>query len=366
MSPGRAYQLLHSDAFSAELEALGLDSGIFGGADLPAPIMQILVPRHADILDESANTFGTVNEPHTYTRASVGMYRDAAGVWQTAASNTLRLHHSLSGAFLGALFEPSSTNLFLNSDAPVSQSISLSTGNHTISVHGTGTVTSADGTGTATGHGAASEGTDVTIDVTVGGTIDFAVAGSPDLAQVEALAFSTTPIITAGSTVSRLADSGLLWSVVPAGYSNTEGTLIFDWTPLYNGEHQSGNKSMVVLNNAFVSHSYIGESANVLRLKAYDGTGGPSLSIGTTVKGITHRFVVTWESITPRVHAGARPSSTGLWSWHDANYAGAWLNGGPVVRFVAFPSLSLPQCMKNCRLYNRHFSQAETERLFTT
>lgn len=107
--------MLHSDAFSAELEALGLDSSIFGAAGIPAPIFQALVPRAAGIFDERAHTFGTANEPATFTRASTGLYRDSDGILTERASNTIRTEYDASGAFLGYLFEPAETNVLLRS-----------------------------------------------------------------------------------------------------------------------------------------------------------------------------------------------------------------------------------------------------------
>lgn len=107
---GIGYQLLHSDAFSAELEALGLGSSLFGAAGIPAPIFQSLVPRRAGVFDANANTFGTVDEPATFTRASDGIYRDSSGLYQIASPNAIRAEYSSAGAFLGYLFEPEATN----------------------------------------------------------------------------------------------------------------------------------------------------------------------------------------------------------------------------------------------------------------
>lgn len=102
------------------------------------------------------------------------------------------------------LSEPAATNYFLNSTAPVTQNITCTATTYTLSVHGAGTVTCAAGTATGSGFGVASAGTDITFEVTVGGTVSFTVAdGPPDYVQVEVGAFATSPIETAGASVTR-------------------------------------------------------------------------------------------------------------------------------------------------------------------
>jgi len=103
---------------------------------------------------------------------------------------------------------PGSTNLFLNSTAPVTQAITLTPGDWTLSVVGTGAVTSSAGTATGTGYGAATDGTPNTINITVGGTVTYTVAGGPPgWVQVEAGIYVTPPITTTGSSASRDAEA---------------------------------------------------------------------------------------------------------------------------------------------------------------
>lgn len=106
------YLMLHSDAFSAELESLGLDSSLFGAAGVPAPIFQALMPRSAGTFDHNIVTYGTVDSPGTFSRSSSdGLYLDANGIIQTAASSIIRAEYDASGDFLGYLFEPAATNV---------------------------------------------------------------------------------------------------------------------------------------------------------------------------------------------------------------------------------------------------------------
>lgn len=116
-NPGRAYQLLHSDAASAELEALGLDSSIFGAAGVPCPIWQSLVPRRSNVFDSAPHTYGTGTSPVTFARTSDGLYIDAAGSYQVAGNGVSRPGHTAAGVFLGYLLEPASTNKCTNWNA---------------------------------------------------------------------------------------------------------------------------------------------------------------------------------------------------------------------------------------------------------
>ncbi len=107
---GRGHQLIHSDAFAAELEALGLDSTLFGAAGVPAPVFANLIPRRAGVWDALPNTFGYGDFSSAFTRASDGLYRDGQGIWRVAGNNVLRPHHDANGNFLGVLFEPEEIN----------------------------------------------------------------------------------------------------------------------------------------------------------------------------------------------------------------------------------------------------------------
>lgn len=102
--------------------------------------------------------------------------------------------------FKRALIEPSRTNYFLNSATPATQNITTTAQQYTISVLGTGSVTLS---GTATG--VVTAGSPLTVTATAG-TLICTVSGTLTHAQVEAGAFATSPITTAGATVTRPAD----------------------------------------------------------------------------------------------------------------------------------------------------------------
>lgn len=134
----------------------------------------------------------------------------------------------------GYLSEDQSTNYFLNSSAPVTQTLaSLATGTYTAWIKGIGSLTTSAGTATITGAGAATAGAPDTFTVTGAGTVIETVAGTVTTAQVENSPIPTSFIPTAGTAVTRAADQLLYPS--SGNVSATAGTVYAEVT--------SGNKT---------------------------------------------------------------------------------------------------------------------------
>jgi hypothetical protein len=134
---------------------------------------------------------------------------------------------------------PARTNLFLNSNTPVTQGITTTAQAYTISVLGTGDVTvSGAAAGTAT------EGAPLTVTATAG-TLTCTVTGTLSRVQAEAGAFASPWIETLATTVTRAATNltnpltlapQLQLVVIPAT-TGTAGTMLDDGTNKlsYNG-----------------------------------------------------------------------------------------------------------------------------------
>ena len=101
--------------------------------------------------------------------------------------------------YKGPLIEPARTNYFLNSTVPVTQNITTTAQQYTVSVKGTGNITLS---GTATG--VATDGSPLTVTATAG-TLTCTVAGTLSRVNVEAGAFGTSFIDTGATTVTRPA-----------------------------------------------------------------------------------------------------------------------------------------------------------------
>jgi len=134
----------------------------------------------------------------------VGARRISANNWSNTFADGTAIP---SATLLGYLSEGAATNYFLNSGAPVTQTISLPTGTFTLgNILGSGSITSSAGTATATGYGVATSSATNRIVVTVAGTVVFTKAGTVTQAQVENTAFATSYIPTTSAAVTRAAD----------------------------------------------------------------------------------------------------------------------------------------------------------------
>lgn len=143
-----------------------------------------------------------------FTRASLGRSLDGTVGFGSGVARIVPGY--------GYLSEETRTNLFLNSSAPVTQNVTITTTTYVVTVWGSGSVAVSAGTATATGYGTATDGSPVTIVCTGGGTIVCTVTGTPTYVQVEAGTFGTSPIVTAGTSAVRAADVGTITNVFPS------------------------------------------------------------------------------------------------------------------------------------------------------
>jgi len=171
----------------------------------------------------------------TFTRASSGTFTDSAGTLQTAATDVPRFDHNpTTGESLGLLVEEARTNLLLNSGTLSTQSATVTAVAHTLHFTGTGTITltgaSAAGPLVGTGTGEANR---VSLTFTpTAGSLTLTVSGTVTNAQLEAGAFRTSYIATAGATATRAADvASITGSAFSSFYNQTEGAFFAEVFP---------------------------------------------------------------------------------------------------------------------------------------
>lgn len=285
---------------------------------------------YAPLASNTADALGAVD---TFTRASDGLYEGPGG-WQVAGTDVARFEGSR------LLMEQAATNLFLNSDAAVTQTIVLALSNYILSVHGSGSVVSSDNGGTATGHGTATDGSPVTLDVTTAGGILFTVSGSPDYVQVESGVVPTSPVITQGAAASRAADV-LEYPSLLDWVNQTEGTFLMKYVPRFSGSALPvGVTSTLGLcsfrASSFSLLSFVKTSGGSERFGANSLTGAAIVSQGLT-PGNEYHVVVRWSTTPDELDLGVSANG-GSWDWGTISaYGGSWRVDGEIMRIHRVP-----------------------------
>jgi hypothetical protein len=165
----------------------------------------------------------------TFTRASSKTVTNSAGALETVGVDVPAFDHDpTTGESLGLLVEEQRTNLLLNSETLSTQSATVTAVAHTLHFTGTGTITltgvSTAGPLVGTGTGEANR---VSLTFTpTAGSLTLTVSGTVTNAQLEAGAFRTSYIATAGAATTRSADvASITGSAFSSWYRQDEGTM---------------------------------------------------------------------------------------------------------------------------------------------
>ena len=241
----------------------------------------------------------------TFSRASQetdSFYTDAAGSSYNTYANNVPV---ITSAGL-QVFE-ARTQYLTTATSPASETVTLTTGQHTLWAIGTGTATIAAGTGTATGLGTHTPGTPLVFNVTISGTFNISKTGTLNRWQLEKGAFAT-PFMPGASRAADVAQltgaaltalQGAKWSAAVEFTAATGAPGIFNYRLLST---VGGAGSLAFGTNTTVS--WIGTSIITATL----GTGG-------------------WESTSRAAFAAATAGGIALVA-----------NGGTVVTDAATPS----------------------------
>jgi len=167
-----------------------------------------------------------------FARTSVATRINENGLIEEMGTGVPRLDYS-NGSCPSLLLEPQSTNLYLNSEIIVTQDVTTSATDYTVSFYGTGTITfTGSYSGSLVGSGAS---TRVVLTFTAtSGTLTSTVSGSATQGQIEALGYATSYIKTEGSTVTRVADTASK-SGLENQINSEEGVLYLEISSSVNG-----------------------------------------------------------------------------------------------------------------------------------
>ncbi|MEH6834192.1 MULTISPECIES: hypothetical protein [Falsihalocynthiibacter] len=259
------------------------------------------------------------------TRTTEGRLNDGT----VFAPNTLRLSTQ------GLLIEEARNNVLLTSFAPTNQTVTLAAGTYTLSV-GAGGSASLSGAASAS----ASAGSSDTFTLSGSGNVDLAVTGSPIWVQLEDGAFSTSPIATGTTSVTRSYDRvqphDLGW------FTPDNMTFTIEWEQLQNGSLASNGVGNVARWSGNAGYSRIrAGSATFAQIRNEAGTLGMNSGVGGgTVVGIhtmtltsnASEFKIEWsESLNGS--AGSVTSQNGPGAAHvssmniGGNVGGEFING---------------------------------------
>lgn len=194
----------------------------------------------------------------TFTRGSTATFIGSNGLIQSAAANAPRFDHDpITGVCRGLLIEEQRTNAVLNSDAPVTQGVTVTAAAHTLSFYGTGTVVlSGTHSATVVGTGAYPARTTLTFTPSAG-TLTLTVTGTVEFAQLEVGQFPTSYIPTTTAALTRSEDvCSITGSDFTDLWNTSGGTVLVDYQYLFAPVSQQNRR---VLSGGFsrrVVHGY--------------------------------------------------------------------------------------------------------------
>ena len=258
----------------------------------------------------------------TFTRAGTGTRINPFGAVETIAANLPRIDHDrVTGARRGLLVEGARTNLVLQSGAPATQTVSVAAAQHALSFYGTGTIT-LSGAHSATLAGTGANARAVLIFTPSAGALTLTVAGSVQLAQLEAGNCATSYIPTTTAPVTRALE---VVSVAVGPWWNPDaGTILAEWQDI---NQQGGNTRIIGVNSNRVAlglQSTLGTNGSE-RLTMFNGTASLTTPAagGDVTKGI-RRGAAAWSAAGRSVAvAGNVASDAGLLA--DAAVTGLFL-----------------------------------------
>ncbi len=170
---------------------------------------------------------GPLQSSVSLTRSTDGTRINAAGAIEVLGPNSSRIDHDpVTQAPIGLLLESARTNLFIQSNTPLSQTITVAATPHVISFYGDGSITMSGGfVGVVTGSGAFPSRTDLVFTPNAGDLI-VTLSGNISSPQLEEGDIASSYIPTTGSATLR--DDDIASVTLGPWFNTSQGTLVFE------------------------------------------------------------------------------------------------------------------------------------------
>lgn len=245
-------------------------------------------PRPAN--SNSASVTGDGASGFYATRVQYGKFPCETDYIETTGAPLYDLPYDWTGTYYYPLVEPAATNLFLNNRAAVTQNVSVTAQAYTLSFFGTGTITlsGASTAGPLVGTGA-NDRVSLTFTPSAG-TLTLTVSGTMDLVQIETGTVATSPIITAGATVTRGADQP---TIPTSAFPNVQAAITLYAEAIVRGDQSQGRFIQIDDGTSSEAHRISRQGADTAAFSTTDGGSGQSniipgttgaLAIGATIK----------------------------------------------------------------------------------
>ena len=233
----------------------------------------------------------TPNSNNLYIRGSYSFEAsiDNVSVKEVIDTNNIpRINYDSNGENGHILLEPTTTNLYLNTDTLSTQNVSTSASDYSVSFYGTGTITfSGSYSGSLVGTGV-NDRVSLTFTAT-SGTLTSTVSGSVTNAQIENLGYSTsympsysTQGVRATETATGAGSADLI--------NSTEGVLYAEIAALDDGISQQ----IGVYGNSTTKQLRIEISNSVIRAQLFNGAYQANMSSTQTVTNF-NKIAFKWK-----------------------------------------------------------------------
>lgn len=233
---------------------------------------------------------GPLDPRVTFSRSSTATYFNSAGVITLAAINEARFdYYPTTLLERGLLLEGARTNVLLNSlidgTSLSTQSVTVTAQAYTLSFYGTGQIVlSGAASATVTGSGAFPSRTTYTFTPSAG-SLTLTVTGTVGYAQLEAGSFASSFIPTAGTAVTRAADSAAMTGTnFSSWYGVLTGSVVLGAEPMF-GTTSANPSALMFRGYSNYQTMYINGTSQAISYAV--GTGNLSMSFVTQTYSYT-------------------------------------------------------------------------------